>query len=159
MSVLTPEETKQKIRSLLTKKGMTVKDLICLTGDNLNLYKYINGKSATISADRLAKIASALGVSADVLLFKSDTTGRRLSLVEVSSYLGLSESSVRWIRSLDKISKTGLDSAISKNKHTRTSFGALLQLIGEDTLSPVESERDYLMFRACRVVCKLIDKL
>lgn len=157
MSVLTPEETKQKIRSLLTEKGMTVKDLICLTGDNLNLYKYINGKSATISADRLAKIASALGVSADVLLFKSDTTGRRLSLAEVSSYLGLSESSVRWIRSLPDGQLLGLNTAMSKR--VRDSFGSFLQIVGDEASSSVVSDRDFLLFRACRIVCDLLNRL
>ena len=156
MRVLTSDETRKKILDLLDENNITIKDLNDRLGaSGLNLYKYLSGKTASIHADTLAGIALGLGVSCDDLL--TDTTGEKITSASVADYLGLSESSVRWIRSLPEIQKTGLDTCASKR--LRIPFGALLQLIGEDILSPVVSERDYLMFRACRVVCNLFNKL
>lgn len=73
MKAITPDETREKILDLLDEKNMTTKDLIDLTGENLNLYKYLSGKTASIHADRIAKIAVALGVSCDYLLTDDDT--------------------------------------------------------------------------------------
>lgn len=157
-NVLTADETRKRILDLLEENNISKKDLNDKLGTSgLNLYKYLSGRTASIHADVLAAIALGLGVSCDDLL--TNSTGEKLPASAVASYLGLSESSVRWIRSLDKISKTGLDSAISKNKHTRTSFGALLLLIGTEILSPVVSDRDFLLFRACRIVCDLLNRL
>lgn len=156
MRALTSEETRKRILDLLEENNLTVKDLNNRLGaSGLNLYKFLSGKTASIHADTLAGIALGLGVSCDDLL--TDTTGGRITSASVSDYLGLSESSVRWIRSLPEIQKTGLDTCSSKR--LRIPFGALLQLIGEDLLSPVTSDREYLLFRACRVVCNLFKRL
>lgn len=156
MRALTSEETRKRILDLLEENNLTVKDLNNRLGaSGLNLYKFLSGKTASIHSDVLAGIALGLGVSCDDLL--TDTTGERITSASVSDYLGLSESSVRWIRSLPEIQKTGLDTCASKR--LRIPFGALLQLIGEDLLSPVASDREYLLFRACRVVCNLFKRL
>lgn len=156
MRVLTPDETRKRILDLMDEKGVSTKDLISLLDEKgLDLYKFLSGKTKSIRSDRLALISAVLNEDCNYFLYDTDSTGG--GATATADYLGLSESSVRWIRSLPEIQKTGLDTCASKR--VRNMSGALLQLIGEDTLSPVESERDYLMFRACRVVCKLIDKL
>ena len=158
MRVLTANETRIKILDLLKENNITIKDLNDKIGaSGLNLYKFLSGKTQSIHADTLAAIALGLGVSCDDLL--TDSTGERLSSASVADYLGMSESSVRWIRNLPEIEKTGLDSAISKSKRSRSEFGALLHLIGSEVLSPVVDGRDYLLFLACRAVCNLINRM
>ena len=68
MNAITPDETRERILDVIDEKRMSIKRLIDATGDNLNLYKYLRGETHTISADRIAKIAIALGVSCDYLL-------------------------------------------------------------------------------------------
>ena len=72
MKAITNDQIRQRILDSLAKKRMSTKDLINATGDNLNLYKYLNGSTHTISADRIAKIAIALGVSCDYILVGDD---------------------------------------------------------------------------------------
>ena len=152
---LTPIETKERILDLLDKKDMSKSDLVYWAEDNTNLYKYLRGESKTISADRIAKIAAALNVSCDYLLTDtSDPTGGRVSSTTAANYLGLSPEAVKRVRALNEVQRFGLDSAL----HDKTGITDLLQIIGE-TASSVGSDRDYLMFRACRVLCKLLNRL
>ena len=72
VKAITNDQIRQRILDSLAKKGMSTKDLINATGDNLNLYKYLNGNTRTISADRIGKIAIALGVSCDYILVEDD---------------------------------------------------------------------------------------
>lgn len=163
MTVLTPDETRKKILNLMDEKEITKRDLIDLLDEKgLDLYKFLSGKTKSIRSDRLALIAAVLDVDTNYLLYDTDSTGGRITLAGVADYLGLSASSVTFIRKLPDVPRLGLDSAMSKSttsKRVRDSFLGLLQLIGEDVSSSVVSDRDYFLFRACRAVCDLLNRL
>lgn len=160
MRCLTPDETRIKILSLLDEKGMNVKELNDKIGaSGLNLYKYLSGKTLSIRADVLAAVALALDVPTDYLLFDSDTTGRRITVAGAADFLGLSANSIRYIRSLAPYPSDpilGLESALTH----RTACTELFEIFSEAvTSSSVGSDREFLLFRACRAVCNLINRM
>lgn len=162
MRCLDPKETKVKILSLLDEKGITINELSNKIGaSNPNLYKYLRGNTASIRADVLAAVALALDVPTDYLLFDSDTTGGRITVAGAADFLGLSANSIRYIRSLAPYPSNpilGLESALTH----RTACTELFKIFSEAvTSSPVGSgsDREFLLFRACRAVCNLINRM
>ena len=159
MRVLTPEETRARIQDLLSAKGKNIKWLSDKIGISNNLYKLLSGSVQKIPSEIIAQISLALDVPTDYLLLDSDSTERRVTVAGAADFLGLSANSIRYIRSLAPYPSNpilGLDSALTH----RTACTELLEIFSEAvTSSPVGSDRDFLMFRACRAVCKLINRM